>query len=126
VFDAAQLSGVDAAGQARNLDLIYDASDPRFAITSADVTSASEADLAAVDSAAAMGRGRAASWAIVRILTGGSSGVITLGAAALVGRAHAIVRLARGAAVIESRGASGHGAQAAGCRRQAAGRRAVR
>jgi hypothetical protein len=43
VFDAAQLSGVDAAGQARILDLIYDASDPRFAITSANVTSASAA-----------------------------------------------------------------------------------
>jgi hypothetical protein len=43
VFDAVQLSGIDAAGQARIFDLVYDASDPRFVITSADVTSASAA-----------------------------------------------------------------------------------
>jgi hypothetical protein len=53
VFDAAQLSGIDAAGQARIFDLVFDASDPRFVITSADVTSASAAVLAAVDLTAA-------------------------------------------------------------------------
>jgi hypothetical protein len=36
VFDAAQLSGIDATGQARIFDLVYDASDPRFVITGAD------------------------------------------------------------------------------------------
>jgi hypothetical protein len=37
-FDAAQLFGIDAASQARILDLVYDASDSHFVITSADVT----------------------------------------------------------------------------------------
>jgi hypothetical protein len=48
-----QLFGIDAAGRARILDLIYDASDSRFVITGADVTSVGAAVLAAVDSVAA-------------------------------------------------------------------------
>jgi hypothetical protein len=42
-----------------------------------------------------MGRGRAAPWAVVS-LAGGASGVVNAGAAALVGRARAIVRNAIG------------------------------
>jgi hypothetical protein len=53
VFDTAQLSVIDAASQARIFDLVFDASDPRFVITSADVTSASAAVLAKVDLTAA-------------------------------------------------------------------------
>jgi hypothetical protein len=55
-----------------------------------------------------------------------SGGVVSFCTAVLVARARAVVRLARGAAVVESSGATRRGAQAAVRRHQAAGRLAVR